>query len=601
MRILLVAPPVVFAGLADLAPPLGLLTLAAIVRERGYHVTVHDFNIDLAENPSLGGDRFYDYALPVLLEYSPDVVGFTSMCADSHVALRLAELVKHGRPNIITVLGGVHFSSIAPYLKSLGFVDHVVVGEGEEAFARLLPNIRPMHEVSDQPVLYNDLDSIPFPAYDLVTVERYLHANPRRLFLYEGGRGCVFKCAFCYSPNHYQHGVRHKPVGSVVRDLRCLNSLGAEDVFFVQDNFLNDRGWVLDLCTALADARIPISWNCYATLVQLDDAVIVALARAGCNAIFVGIDAVGRESQSRLGKRFYRSAAKAQDLLRACIFSGVVPTCAFILEGPAQDSLEIEATIQAALACRMLGCEVRLNALTHYPHTLIANEFEACAHYSETKVRLLLDVAPVVHHNPYAEAWPALFPYHATRFASAEWDVFLGKVHAAFTCLYAFPKTLESYTANGGNIWHLLNYIGLEYVELLLSTPPASRRDVAVQRFLATSATLFQSSPVADSLHYEAAAYTLSRYGRPKEIRIRTNMSFLATCLQPMVPIPTPIGTLRRVALRDDRSQQVREMLVSPALFGELERLHEVDSGTLVSVEAEVLELLFAEGWLVSA
>src|SRR5579864_2387636 len=112
MRVVLVNPPKTRFEREEIAPPLGLLRLAeAAANKFGASVAIEDFNLLYHLEPALRRD-FYDEAVRRLLALDADVYGFTSMGADSHVALELARRVKLANPFCKTVLGGPHFSSI---------------------------------------------------------------------------------------------------------------------------------------------------------------------------------------------------------------------------------------------------------------------------------------------------------------------------------------------------------------------------------------------------------------------------------------------------------------------------------------------------------
>ncbi len=103
---------------------------------------------------------------------------------------------------------------------------------------------------------------LPAPAYHLVDLPLYFETNPMRLLDYEHGRGCIFKCAFCYSPVHWGQGEQVKEARRIVDEVAQLHALGARHLFFVQDNFPNSKPTAKAICQALAEARTGMTWNC---------------------------------------------------------------------------------------------------------------------------------------------------------------------------------------------------------------------------------------------------------------------------------------------------------------------------------------------------
>ncbi|MBV9773272.1 MAG: cobalamin-dependent protein, partial [Gemmatimonadetes bacterium] len=247
MRVLLVNPPNNYFDVFEIAPPLGILALAAAVRQDGIDVDVLDFNLRGVADHSFVDEGFYEKALALIEERSPDVVGLTSMVVNSHLALELARRVKRADGSVRVVLGGTHFSAIAEdVLRLYPWIDFVVKGEGEigfRALTRLLkagtaptaqdapPNVafRSGESIVSSHVKkpFESMDELPGPAYDLVDVNEYFRVNPERVMDYEPGRGCVYKCSFCYAPVHYGSGGQSKTVDRILEDMQRLQDMGA--------------------------------------------------------------------------------------------------------------------------------------------------------------------------------------------------------------------------------------------------------------------------------------------------------------------------------------------------------------------------------------
>ena len=129
-------------------------------------------------------------------------------------ARNIAEYIKKIHPDTITILGGSHATS-APFedLEKANEFDYLVIGEGEETIVELLNTIEKNESITKlegiaywkdklikNPLrkLINDLDSLQFPAYDLVNINDYSHPvqlrKPMALML--TSRGCPGMCTF---------------------------------------------------------------------------------------------------------------------------------------------------------------------------------------------------------------------------------------------------------------------------------------------------------------------------------------------------------------------------------------------------------------------
>jgi hypothetical protein len=539
MRLTLVQPPNGLYDYYDLAPPLGLLTIAAAVEEDGIDVSLVDMNLRGMQDRTWVQEDFYRNAIRAISETNPDVVGFTSMGLESHVCLEIARQLKAVAPDVITVLGGPHFTTIAREVVELyPWIDYVVTGDGEVTTRRLLMYLKGKARAANLVnVAYQDGNSVklvralkqegatelPWPAYHLVNLSEYFALNPLKLLDYEHGRGCIFRCAFCYSPVHWGQGDRPKEIDHVVEEVIRLRDMGARHLFFVQDNFLNSKPAAKALCNALIEARADITWNCYGTLPQLTPDILDILSAAGCRAIFTGVDAVSPEAQRAFGKHFFKGWSQLEEKLEGCLQRGIVPTCAFMVDIPELDHVNTDATLNTALMARNLGCGMRLNTLTLYNQTSSAIEKKDYPKtYTELKPRLLFDTPNAVAHNPYAQEHPELFPFHNTYLPLPLYTRFVTGMHIAYTLFTSFPRTLLQYVvSDNGSLWELLERVG-SHLDNLVEIPPIMRRPVERELFQQIFPRLPVSQATKDAFAMETAELQLGRNDAESTVMVQT-------------------------------------------------------------------------------
>jgi Radical SAM superfamily/B12 binding domain len=446
-----------------------------VAREAGAAVAIEDYNCLYHGRPDLQAD-FYQAATRRLLESDGDIYGFTSMAVDSHVALELARRVKAARPKSQTIFGGPHFSAISNELtQRYSWVDKVIVGEGEGPFGEYL---RAQIGRSILPVLKtNGADpAVPRPAYPLVNWPEYFDVNPNRVANFEVGRGCRYKCTFCYSPGFYG-SVRDFGVEGIIDEMTQLRDFGVKRVFFVGDNFLNNRERAMRLCSALKEARLPLSWYCYLTLPDLDEELALLMGDAGCTQVFMGIDVVGRTAEHLFHKAFLRREHDFERKLAALRGVGIQPTCGFILCPPSHaGSAGSEATLAAAVRARLAGADVLFNALNLYPGTEAYRSASGLAEADPLQSQLLMDVPPVVWENPLASVAPSLFPFHSRYVGRREWREFLFFCHVAHTVVNSFPNALVSAAESRNLSPHNLIQKVLERTGDLMRLPIRERR-----------------------------------------------------------------------------------------------------------------------------
>ena len=164
-----------FEGVDSLTPPLGLLQLAAYVRQYSYVPAIVD-----------GYAHRYTVTetLQRLKETEADVLGVTFTTPLFTGALTICRQVKKLMPNLKIIVGGPHVTALPEDTLAHECFDVGVVGEGEATLVDLLEAWRLGRDMATIPGLVyrqgdktvltqpremiEDLDSLPLPAWDLL-------------------------------------------------------------------------------------------------------------------------------------------------------------------------------------------------------------------------------------------------------------------------------------------------------------------------------------------------------------------------------------------------------------------------------------------------
>ncbi len=538
MRVTLVQPPSNRVDTSELAPPLSLLTVAAVLREDDVDVTIVDLNMECLHNHDNAGPNFYHWATARIVSTAPDLVGFTSMALESHVCLEIARLLKEQDSSVRIVLGGPHFSAIArDVLNIYSWVDFIVLGEGETAARGLVRALRQNKPLSTTPNLaYLDggefrlervlkpntsFNDYPFPAYDLVDLDAYYALNPYRVHDIEQSRGCVLRCAFCYAANHWGQGEQARSIDRVVEDVNRHYALGARHLSFVGDNFLNSKPYAKAVADGIAGGNPGVTWRCYGTLPQLTEDIVESFTRAGCRYVFVGIDAVSKRAKKRLQKSYFRGWPSLRRSLDRCLHRGLTPTCAFLLHP--SSSFEAESDSEEALMIathvHQLRCGVRLNPITVYTGTGLAPTTEENPmRYSNAKPRILFDGHWVTEHNPYAQERPYLYPYHSTVGPPESYESFIRATHVGHTLLDHFSCTLMQAIHADKSLWSLLKEAAA-HVDFSEGAG-ATWKDQEVEAFVDIVNSRPATTEMRDTLAFELAEYRLRRQPSPLPVSV---------------------------------------------------------------------------------
>jgi anaerobic magnesium-protoporphyrin IX monomethyl ester cyclase len=220
-KILFVEPPRNFWFVMGeyLPPPSALLILAAYIERElpGVDIDIVDCQADRLDWNGL--EKYIASTDPSMILTS----GFTT---NAYSCARTCEIAKTVNKDIVTIVGGVHFSfTPEESLQIFPEIDYIVRGEGELTVVDLIRTIlneKKINEVlgisfqknkkiihTQQRPLIENLDSLPYPAYHLVekNLRRYhftmMAGRNTQYMILEGARGCDYQCSFCTQWNHW--------------------------------------------------------------------------------------------------------------------------------------------------------------------------------------------------------------------------------------------------------------------------------------------------------------------------------------------------------------------------------------------------------------
>ena len=377
MRVLLLNPASrnTFQMVGIIFPPLGVLYVAAAIRDRGYEVEVVD---RVVTSPAIDYSAF-------------DVVGIHSDTTRFNQAFELACLAKAAGARV--VMGGPHPCFVAEDILSSGMVDAVVKGEGEETFPDLLDAWREGGDPDSIPGLIlptpqglkdtgnreriQDMDAVPFPARDLIDLSKYrlTRLGHRTVTPVHTSRGCPHACRFCSSTRFDGPKWRARSAENVLAELEYLvGHLGYRAVAFTDDNFTGSPERVHDICDGILKKGWDVHWWCFCradTIVRYPD-MLEHMAEAGAHSVFVGVETPSLGLLDRFHKGISPDQAeKAVDILKR---NGLEIWASYILGSPQETRKDIRTTIRFA---RQLDTHTaQFTLLTPYPGTDIWEELK---------------------------------------------------------------------------------------------------------------------------------------------------------------------------------------------------------------------------------
>ena len=404
MKVLFVVPEIRL----DMAPmhvPFWAGILGAIVEQKGGQVGILDLNA-LRVN--------YDgYNVPseiIKKEISSDkwdVVGIGGLTTTYKRIKQLMPLIRKYSPES-TIIGGGGFSTYNPdeILQLIPELDLIVIGEGEQTFTELYDHIedgnndfndvaglciREQNEIkfTAPRSLIPDLDTIPYPAYDLFENEIYLKYsslpmsvesfNSKKRFSVVWERGCPRGCTFCSHngmsridlQNIYGSGDRKQgeklvresdkendtfqlparwptPEYAINNVKLLVDKYDCDFISILDENMTSNLKWTEEFCNLYMDEGLDkvLKWGTLgdAPSVAVKPSIIKTMVDAGCAYISFGFESASDKVLNQdIQKGQLRShLQKTIDTIKE---SNLTPITTFMIGNPTEDINDLMETV----------------------------------------------------------------------------------------------------------------------------------------------------------------------------------------------------------------------------------------------------------------
>jgi len=259
-----------FIGKKSAFPPLGLLTVAALLPEEWSRRLV-DVNVDELKDDDLAW---------------ADMVFVGGMTVQRISAKTIID--RCTARGLKVVAGGPLFTAEPD---TFGHVDHLVLDEAEitlPLFVEDLKNGCPKKAYRASG--FSDMHQTPTPSWDLIRMKRYASMN------IQFSRGCPFNCDFCNVTVLFGHRSRMKTPQQVIAELDKIYDSGWRgNIFFVDDNFIGNKSYLKQkLLPALVEWRKNKKGCVFFTEASInladDPELLDMMVRAGFDSVFIGIE-----------------------------------------------------------------------------------------------------------------------------------------------------------------------------------------------------------------------------------------------------------------------------------------------------------------------
>ena len=364
MKVLFIKPPNVgFYHEIERYYPVGIAYLASACRNAGYETDIFDSLLYTEDNHVLSwhgiskGQQVkinshprwkhmihwgatWDRIQKKLLSYKPDIICISILHTPMYdTAYELAERAKAALPEAYIIMGGPHASVAGAHALEWGKADYVLKGECEKTVVDLLHALRNgktepfnipgimfktysldntsrkmengfmFYENSEQSWIC-DLDSLIFPAADLLEVHKY------EAVTIISSRGCPNRCSFCTVHPTMGYSFRARSPENVWGEIEWyIKKWGVNHFNFEDDNFLLDLARAEKILDLIIESghELKIGFPNGLTTININKNIVTKMCKAGFTESFLGLETISSERLKALKKSF-TSVEKVEEI-----------------------------------------------------------------------------------------------------------------------------------------------------------------------------------------------------------------------------------------------------------------------------------------------
>ena len=330
--------------------------IASVLRNEGYAVFLRDYQTER---------RSFDDVVEDVGAFAPDMIFLSTTNGTVFGDLRFINDIVGIRKCRTVIKGAIFFDTDPDMLADLDLsnVDCAVGGEVEFVIARIAAALlRGEGKMDDIPGIIfktgdglkktrfgcfeNDLDSLPFPARDLMNNSLYLRPDTGEMMAtIATSRGCPSNCIYCLTPRISGKRLRRRSVENIFAEItECFHTYGIKNFFFKSDTFTLDNAFAGALCDRIisSELRGKIEFTANGRADTLSPELLRKMKDAGCFML-----AVGFESGSERSLKLMKKGTDVENNLEAAkmIKAAGVPLFGFFMIGfPWETAEDIKAT-----------------------------------------------------------------------------------------------------------------------------------------------------------------------------------------------------------------------------------------------------------------
>jgi anaerobic magnesium-protoporphyrin IX monomethyl ester cyclase len=367
-------------------PPLGIQTLAPVLRQHGHLVRLFDTCHPLMQAEHIAAAAKAE---------RPGVIALSCLSTTTYPAVKdLARQLKALAPSIPLILGGPFATGNSDHiLGDCPDLDCIGVGEGEELLPDYLQNLDDPGSVAGlvwrrgekivrnvpRPLL-NNLDQFPYPDRTSLPID-YIESLPLdvpavlsldKFCTIQTSRGCPFACIYCDIPALSQGKWRYRSSAHVLGEMQQLNDLGYRSIYLTDDHFLLNRKRIGEICRGILERRLEFRWGCEGRVDAAAVDQLPLMKEANCNFLAFGVEAGTQKVLDRLHKK--QTLQQVEHAVNAAKRHGIERVHGFFVVGsPGETKKDIMASFR--FATRLQLDTFGFNRLCTYRGTPLWQEY----------------------------------------------------------------------------------------------------------------------------------------------------------------------------------------------------------------------------------
>lgn len=372
-------------SIVDVGLPLGIMYIASFLEKKGHEVKIIDSLVMGDTSLEVVDDSRRRYGAPIdsikleVKKFKPDVIGVSNLFSSQIIdTIQTTQFLRDLDSDIPIVVGGPHVSvKGVEFIEENKQVDFALLGEAEKSFSDLLDHFAGKKNIGDiGGVVYRrkgkvienkklsfikNLDDLPFPAYHLVEMEKYLSlfkkgiysrsiAEERSISMITS-RGCPYNCVFCSIHLHMGRVWRPHSAKYVIDHIKhVVGKYNIQHIHFEDDNFTLDLKRCGDILDGIMGNNIKIKWDTPNGIRadRFNEEIAIKIKRSGCLKLTMGVES---GDQSVIDNIIQKNLKLENVIKMAKICKKFkIPLSAFYVIGfPGEKKENIEKTIKFAL------------------------------------------------------------------------------------------------------------------------------------------------------------------------------------------------------------------------------------------------------------